>query len=89
MKTITRYAITRRTKDGLRVLYGPNQGRFHHDTKESAEAHLAAMLTNNSKKTLDSVCEGQSDTLRVDAIECYQHGDAVRTVLGLEGENAK
>lgn len=85
---VTRYAVTTVKSDGLRVLAFANQGRCHFDTKDGAEKHLAAILANNSESTLASTF-GQNfrTTMRVDPVECYDHGDAVRTVFGYEPEN--
>lgn len=77
----TRYAITKINTYGLRVLAFANQGRNHFDTKAKAEAHLAAVLKNNSADTLRSVY-GDTTKMRVDPVECYDHGDAVGTVVG-------
>jgi len=80
-----RYNITFVYKNGLRGLLGANQGRYFHDTRESAEAHLKAVLENNSEEKLLSICGEQAKgTFRVDPFDCYEKGDAkgiyVRTV---------
>jgi hypothetical protein len=76
-----RYAITHISKkDGFRKLAFANQGRHHFDNKEKAKEYLANMLKNNSINTLNSVY-GDYKTLRVDLVECYDHGDAVRTIF--------
>jgi hypothetical protein len=75
----TRYAITNINKDGLRILSFANQGRNHFDSREDAESWLSAM--RGDMRSLRVVLGEQVDTLRVDAVECYDHGDAVRTVF--------
>lgn len=80
-----RFVITKVTRDGLRVLATTNQGRRHHDTREEAEQQLAAILSNNSADTLASVY-GDVRKMRVDEVECYDHGDSTRTVFGIDGE---
>lgn len=79
----TRYAITKIQRDGLRVLALANQGRNHFDTKPEAEQALQAILQNNSADTLKSVY-GDLLKMRVDPVECYDHGDAKGTVLGTQ-----
>lgn len=78
----SRFAITK-VSDGLRVLAFANQGRHHFDTKAEAEQHLRAVLSpeTNSADTLKSVF-GDVTKVRVDPVECYDHGDAVRSILG-------
>lgn len=77
-KTITRFAITKMGKDGLRTLACANQGRNHFDTEEQAEAMLYAILRNptNSLETLRHVY-GDLSKMQVRPVECYEHGDAV------------
>lgn len=77
----TRFVITKVARDGLRVLAQANQGRHHRDTREEAEQQLAAILSNNSADTLASVY-GDVTKMRVIEVECYDHGDATRTVFG-------
>ena len=76
----TRFAVTKIDKSGLRVLAFANQGRNHFDTQEAAEEYLRAVLSNNSKDTLASIY-GDSSKMKVLAVECYDHGDATRTVF--------
>jgi hypothetical protein len=78
MKTL--FAITK-VAGNLRVLADANQGRYHFATREEAEGRLKAILSNNHGDTLRSVF-GDTSKMRVDAVECYDHGDAVGTVLG-------
>lgn len=64
--------------DGDRVLVGAAQGRHMHETRESAEAYLAAFLENNSDERLASIFGRHAlGTFRVDAFECYDHGDPI------------
>lgn len=72
---MTRYAITKIDKDGLRSLATANQGRYFHDTPESAETHLRAILSNNSYDTLKSVF-GDVSKMEVRPVDCYETGDA-------------
>jgi hypothetical protein len=72
----TRFAITHLHKNGLRGLTLANQGRNHYDTRAEALAALAAFM--NPEHGLDKVLDAaEYSTLRVDPIECYDHGDAV------------
>lgn len=80
-----RFVITKVDKAGLRVLAVGNQGRNHHDTRKSAEMALKAMLSNNSEDTLKSVF-GDLSKMKVLEVECYDHGDAIGTVYGFDGE---
>lgn len=64
-------------KNGLRVLFGANQGRYMHETREGAETFLAAMMTNTGEDRLvDIMGEQARGTFRVDAFSCYASGDA-------------
>lgn len=81
----TRYTVTKVDKSGLRVIAGANQGRCHFDTRAAAEKWLSAALQNNSSDTLKSVW-GDLDKVKVMPVECYDHGDATRTVFGFDGE---
>lgn len=77
----TRYVITKVEKSGLRVLAVANQGRCHFDEQEKADAHLRAILSNNSSDTLKSVF-GDVSKMKVIAAPCYDHGDCMHTVFG-------
>ena len=80
MKTQRRYTITYIYKDGLRKFARANQGRNHFDKESDAKEFLANTLKNNSIETLNSVyCDYR--TLRVDPIECYDHGDAISVYI--------
>lgn len=69
-----RFAPTYINKDGMRTLARANQGHNHFDTREDAEKWLAAVLSNpNSDKRM----WGDVSKMRVDAIECHDHGDAL------------
>jgi len=77
-----RYNISYRSKDGLRVLLGPNQGRFFKDTQKEAEEYLRDFLENNSADDLAELYGPQAlGTFCVDAFVCYVHGDAMHTVV--------
>jgi len=79
----TRFSITYKAYDGLEVLMRPNQARNFFDTKEEAEKYLKGIIENTSTDTLIQVFGKQSiNTFRVKEIECWDNGDAVRTVLG-------
>jgi hypothetical protein len=83
--TQIRYAITHIGSDGLRSLALANQGRNHCATREEAEEKLRQILNpaTNSKSTLESVY-GDLSKMRVDAVECYGHGDACGSIIGEE-----
>jgi hypothetical protein len=73
----TRYNITCRLKNGLRGLFGCNQARFFHDTREEADGWLAAFFKNSGEDRLCSIAGEQArGTFRVDAFDCYENGDA-------------
>jgi hypothetical protein len=73
-----RYGITCVHKDGERRLYGPAQGRHLWDTREAAEAWLAAAMVTNGPDRLPSIMGEQSrGTFRADAFDCYAHGDPI------------
>lgn len=76
----TRYAITFIDKDGNRALAMANQSRNHFDTQKEADDYLTVMKSVNSADTLKSLF-GDIETLRADPIECYNHGDATRTIF--------
>lgn len=72
----TRYAITHVSdKDGLRTLSFPNQARRHYDDQAEALHGLACF------QGPDGLCRVLTPreflTLRVDAVECHESGDAV------------
>jgi len=74
----TLYQVTYVQKDGLRTLMGAAQGRLMHHSREAAEEFLVALLQNNAEDRLVSVFGEQArGTFRVDAFECYDHGDPV------------
>jgi hypothetical protein len=80
--TVVRFAITHVSKSnslrGLRVLTFANQARFHYDTKEAAQAALDVLAPSLREKVLGDA----ADTLLVRGVECYESGDAMRTVFG-------
>lgn len=65
-------------KCGERILLGPNQGRFFSASPAEKEAWLKACFKNSGEDKLVDICGEQSrGTFRVDAFDCYDHGDAV------------
>lgn len=77
-----RYAITHVGRDGLRKLTFANQGRNHHDHKQDADRVLASFVQNNPAETLRDIYGDQAPgTFEVTRVECYDHGDATRTVF--------
>jgi hypothetical protein len=77
-----RFAITHVGRDGLRVLTFANQGRNHYDHRPDAERMLAGFLQNNTAQTLRDIYDEQAlGTFEVTPVECYDHGDATRTVF--------
>jgi hypothetical protein len=75
-RTITRYAITKVNKNGMRTLAFANQGRHHFDTEDAAYEMLRAITGTNSLETLHSVY-GDIKLMEVRPVECYEHGDAI------------
>jgi hypothetical protein len=74
---VTRFVCTYIGKDGLRTLIGPAQGRHTYATKEEAEAHLAAVLGNNSPDTLQQTW-GDNPRFEVRPCQCWaEHFDPV------------
>lgn len=77
-----RYAITHVGRDGLRVLTFANQGRNHFDDQADGARRLASFLESNPKQTLGDIYGDQAlGTFEVTPVECYDHGDATRTVF--------
>lgn len=86
MKTM--FAITHVTKndragnfwpEGVRRLTFANQGRNHYDTREEAQAALDGYVADGSLRS--KVLGDAADTLEVREVECYDHGDATRTIF--------
>lgn len=78
----TRYAITHIGRDGLRKLTFANQGRNHYDDQAEAARRLAGFIQNNPVETLQDIYGDQAiSTFEVTPVECYDHGDATRTVF--------
>lgn len=74
----TLYNVSYILPNGLRTIMGPAQGRHMKATREEAEETLAAILANNSPDRLLSIFGPRFiETARVDAFECYGHGDPV------------
>jgi hypothetical protein len=71
-----RFQVSYITRDGLRQLLVPAQGRRMFITLEGAEAWLGTFLVNNTRERLQSIYgEAAIGTFRVDAWECWSHGD--------------
>ncbi len=79
-ETRMRFAITHANKDNLRVLTFANQGRNHYDTREAAEASLAAFRGPQGLPRV--LTPEQVASLEAIEVECYGHGDALGTVFG-------
>lgn len=75
---VIRYAITHVQRDGLRTLTFANQGRHHYETRAAADAALDAF-----RPSLATRMPGGADpaTLKVCAVVCYDHGDAIGTYV--------
>ena len=71
----TRFAITCMRK-GNRVLAFRNVATSHYDTREEAESALSEFNTYSPAVMRDLFPHS-----RVDPVECYDHGEAVRTVF--------
>jgi hypothetical protein len=75
---ITQYQVSFVDKLGLRTLLGPAQGRCMHPKREQAEQHLRDLFANTGEDRLVDICGAQArGTFRVDAFECYDHGDPI------------
>lgn len=72
----TGYVITHVNGDGMRRLTFGMQGRWTYDTREVAEKAQEAWKDPQGLPRILS--PRQLATLRVDAVECYDHGDPVR-----------
>ena len=83
MNTVTRYVVTHIGDHGLRTLISAAQGRNTYATRAEAEAHMLAILKNNSVETLKSV---YGLPLEVRACQCYPgHFDPVGIYFSDEG----
>lgn len=71
------YAITHVSDDYGRHLTFANQGRNHYETRKKAETAMRLLKPSLREKVLGD----KADTLKVLPIECYDHGDAVRSVF--------
>lgn len=67
-----KFAITCINADGMRCLFGPNQGRLFRATRAEAESQLAALISAYSPELLAEFGYGY----RVDEVDCYETGDA-------------
>jgi hypothetical protein len=72
---VERFVLTH-IRDGMRTLATAAQGRCTYATREEAQTHLDAVLTNNSESTLNSVYN--VPTLAVRPCKCWAgHFDPV------------
>jgi len=69
------FNITYINKIGLRTIFGAAQGRCMHETRASAERLLADFLLLSERRMIDVCGEQARGTFRVDAFECWPHGD--------------
>ena len=81
----TRFWITGNDRHGTHsiMVQGPDGKGWR--TAEDAAAWLTAMREVNSPETIALVYH-DPDSLRVSEIECYDHGDPKRTVIGPASE---
>jgi hypothetical protein len=79
MPAKVRYVVTHINKDGLRVLTFANQARHHFEAKKDAEAWIEAC--RKDPRSMENLFQGRPDTLEVRPVECYESGDAIRTVF--------
>jgi hypothetical protein len=70
MESVTRYVCTYINSEGERTLIGPAQGRLTYATREEAETHLAAIMGNNTAKTIAEVY-GSNPQPEVRPCPCY------------------
>lgn len=76
MKTM--YQVTCRKSNGLRGIITAAQGRHMHATKADADNWMESFMASNTTERLAAVYGQQAlGTFRVDAFECYDHGDSV------------
>jgi len=81
------FNITCVAKDGRRTLCGPNQGRYFKATRAGAEQALRDTMANTGEDRLVEIYGKQSrGTFRVDAFDCYDHGDAKGIYVAEEDE---
>lgn len=78
-----KFIITAIQKDGLRHMATDNNKYHTYDTRELAQKQLDAILTINPPEL---IIETMGRHLRVDPVECYPGGDAMRTVFYTEAE---
>lgn len=71
-----RWIVTHVRPDGFRSPTFANQGRYHHLTKDAAEAALKAVLANNAADHLSQVYgPAFATTVRADRMKTYDSGD--------------
>jgi hypothetical protein len=82
-KTITRFLLSYVNRDGIRTIFGANQGRNFFDTEGAAQKHMRAVLLNNAADKLTSTFGPLViESLRVTPAECYENGDAFGIYFG-------
>lgn len=74
----TRFVITAIKKDGLRHMAFSNNIGNTHETKDIADKELTDILAAN---TTQQITELIGTDLRVEPVQCYDHGDSTRTVF--------
>ena len=75
---MTRYTITAMRKDGLRHLAFSNNEYSNYITQEEADEQLKKVIENN---TAERVADLIGTDLKVMPVECYDNGDATRTIF--------
>jgi hypothetical protein len=83
---VWRYVITHLDKEGGRRLAEAAQGQYTYATAEDAQRRIDAMMTNNSRATLESVF---GLPLEVRRCECYWHHDPVEHYFDTEEEGGR
>lgn len=79
------FNVTFVTKNGLRTLVTPAQGRYMKKTREEADQDLKDLLANNTEDRLAEVFGKQAlGTFRVDPFDCYDHGDPKSVYVGCD-----
>ena len=77
------YVLTKTDENGLRVLANANQGRYHCNTREEAEAYWKSIQESNNSETV----ERWFPNVKILAAMCFHHGDCRGTVFGFEDED--
>lgn len=78
----TRFCVVYTSEQGETILATPNQSRFLFDTPSAAKDHLTTICGSVDRETRDSLYgENGWQTFEVRAVDCYDSGDAMRTVF--------